>query len=119
MSWLILLMIVLGVAAGAITAKPGIVLVVRHRRLRDGRHVRQLRHALGRIDRDRLDLVGLAQVFRRRDRREIHLDVAAHDRRDGLRRAAERHVLEVDIGLLAEDLGRQERRAGDAGLTRS
>lgn len=47
---------------------------------------------VGGIDGDVRDLAGSTQHLRRRDRREIHVGIAARDRGDGLRRAPVGHV---------------------------
>ena len=96
-SLLILSRIAFGTRGWRHQAEPGVV-DERQAGLGEGRHVRQFRNALRGRGRDGADLAGLRLVARQVDRREIELRVAADHRGHRIRRAAERHVDDVDAG---------------------
>ena len=70
---------------------------------------------LAELMRERLHLAEPPSPCVGRDRRHIHLRVAADHGGRRLRRALVGHVHDVDLGILPQDLGREERRAGDTG----
>ncbi len=94
--------------------EPGVVDEVRQARLRERRHVGQLRHARFPRYRERAQLPGPDQVAAHVEEREAHGRVAAQHAGIGFGQAAVRDHHEVRLGDLLEEFRGNPRGAADA-----